>query len=95
MAEQLNLTSPIVPPTRTTYTIKRMILDWSASVIQVWLQGSDDVEILAEYTGSAAASLMTTLNTANMSTNSLYKRTLQKLVADGKLPAGTVSGTPQ
>jgi hypothetical protein len=94
MAEQLDLTTPIVPASRTTYTITRLILDWQASVILVYLRGSDSVEVFAEYTGATASALMTTLNSANLSTISLYKRVLQKLVTDGKLPAGTVSGTP-
>ncbi len=94
MSEQLDLTAPIVPPSRTTYAIKSLVLDWNAQVIQVRLMGSDGVEVLAEYGGTTAVSLMTVLNTANLSILSLHKRILQKLVTDGKLPAGTVSGTP-
>lgn len=94
MPEQLDLTAPIVPPSRTTYAIRRITLDWNAQVIQVVLGGSDGVEVLAEYTGPTASTLMMTLNTANLSTISLNKRILNKLVLDGKLPSGTVSGTP-
>jgi hypothetical protein len=94
MAEQLDLAAPIVPPTRTTYTIKLIVLDWTAQVTQVRLAGSDGVEVLAEWTGAAAVALMTALNTANLSTSSLHKRVLQKCVTDGKLPSGTVSGVP-
>jgi len=93
--EILTLTTPLVIPDRTTYRVYRLVLDWQAQVIQVTVRGSDNVEVFAEYTGTDAVSLMTTLNTANMSTSSLHKRTLQKLVTDGKLPAGTVSGTPE
>jgi hypothetical protein len=95
MSEQLDLTSPIVPATRTTYRVIRMLLDWEAKIIQVVLRGSDGVEILAEWSDSAAVALMTTLNTANFSTISQHKRILQRLVLDGKLPAGSVSGTPE
>lgn len=94
MSEQLDLTAAIVPPSRTTYAIQQLILDWAAQVIQVVLKGSDGFEIRVEYTGATAISLMLTLNTANLTTISLNKRVLQKLVTDGKLPAGTVSGTP-
>lgn len=93
--ELLDLTAPIVPPTRTTYRLSGLILDWDAAYILARVTGSDGVEVRAEYTGATAASLMTTLNTANLSVTSLYKRVLQKLVTDGKLPAGTVSGSPQ
>ena len=36
----------------------------------------------------------TILNTSNLSVKSLYKRTIEKLQADGFLPAGTVTGSP-
>ena len=94
MSEQLDLTTPIVTPSRTTYSVQRVLFDWAAAVIQIWVKGSDSVELQLEYTGPTATSLMTILNTANLSTLSLQKRVLQKLVTDGKLPAGTVSGTP-
>lgn len=35
------------------------------------------------------------LNTANFTTNSLTKRLLQHLVQHGKIPASTVTGTPE
>ncbi len=94
MAEQLDLTTPIVPPTRTAYTFSRLVLDLEAQVIQAVVRGSDGVEVRGEWTGATAVALMTALNTANLSTLSLVKRVLQKMVTDGKLPAGSVSGTP-
>ena len=95
MPEVLTLTSTIVVPDRTTYRVVRLVLDWAAQVIQVHAVGSDGVDVLHEYRGTEAVSLMTVLNSANLSTSSLHKRVLQKLVTDGKLPAGTVSGTPE
>lgn len=92
MAEQLDLTAPIVPPTRTTYSIKKITLDWANSLIEVFLTGSDGVDVRVEYLGVTAATLMTTLNSANLSVLSLHKRVLQKLVVDGKVPGGIVSG---
>lgn len=94
MAEILDLAVAIVPPSRTTYRLSGLMLDWDAAYILVRVTGSDGVEVRAEYSGATATALMTTLNTANLSANSLYKRVLNKLVTDGKLPAGTVSGTP-
>ena len=95
MAELLTLDTPIVPPTRTTYKVTLLVLDWLAKVIQIRLRGSDGVEVYAEYSGDAATALMTILNSANLSVKSLQRRILEKLAADGKLPAGTVSGTPE
>lgn len=94
MAEQLNLTAPIVPPTRTSYTFARLVLDLEAQVIQAVVRGSDGVEVRGEWTGATAVSLMTALNTADLRATSLVKLVFQQLVAAGKLPPGTVSGTP-
>lgn len=94
MAELLALTAAIAFPPRTSYRVSRLILDWDAKCIQAYVKGSDGVEVLCEWTSDIAVSLMTTLNTANLSTSSLHKRVLTKCLADGKLPAGTISGTP-
>ena len=94
MAEILTLTTPIAQPSRTTYRVQRLTLDWDAAAIRIDLLGSDGVVVNASYDGAVALALMTTLNSANMSTTSLHKRILQKLQTDGILPAGTVSGTP-
>ncbi len=94
MSEQLDLTTPITPPMRTSYAFSRLVLDLDSQVIQAVVKGTDGVEVRAEWTGSTAVSLMTILNSANLSTTSLVKRVLQKMVTDGKLPAGSVSGIP-
>jgi hypothetical protein len=93
MAEILTLTTPIAT-SRTTYIINSLYLDWQTSAIVVRLVGSDGVELQFSYGGNEAIALMTILNTSNLTTTSLYKRVLQKLQADGKLPAGTITGTP-
>lgn len=94
MAEQLDLTVPIVPATRTTYSVDRINLHWSGAVIQATVIGSDSTVVQIEWSGSAATTLMIALNKANLATTSLQKRVLQQAVTDGKLPAGTVSGAP-
>lgn len=94
MAEQLDLTAPIVPPSRTTYTVQGLTLNYPAAVIQATLLGSDGVVIVIGWEGPPATALMIALNKANLSTTSLQKRVLQQAVTDSKLPAGTVSGTP-
>jgi hypothetical protein len=94
MAEQLDLTAAIVPASRTNYTVVRMVLDWPAAAIQIWLHGSDGAEVFAEYTGAAATTLLIAFNKVNLSVKSLQRRVLEQLVTDGKLPAGSVSGAP-
>lgn len=44
---------------------------------------------------NGADTFMKQLNTANLSTISLTKRLLQHLVQHGKIPAATVTGTPE
>lgn len=92
MAEQLDLTVPIVA-TRTTYVAQVLVLDFPNAVIKAGLLGSDGVTVTVEWTGAQATTLMVALNKANLSVTSLQKRVLQQAVTDGKLPAGTVSGT--
>lgn len=94
MPEQFDLTSPIVGPSRSSYKIATVLLDWAQAVIRVDLVGNDAVPLTVVYTGPEATALMTALNTANLTTNSLYRRVLTKLATDGKIPAGSVSGTP-
>lgn len=46
------------------------------------------------YDGSDASTIINALNTANLTNNSLRKRILNRLIADGVLPAVTVQGAP-
>ena len=94
MSEQLDLSAPIVPPSITSYRVTVLHLDWNAPSVKVGLTGSDGSAPIFSYAGNEASALMTVLNTANLSTTSLQKRVLQKLTTDGKLPAGSVTGTP-
>jgi hypothetical protein len=97
MAEQLDLTTPITT-TRTTYFVSKFHLDgWTepTPTIVVGVVGSDGFVQDFTYTGEQAAQRLSVLNTANLTTKSLEKRLLEVLVNDGKLPPGTVSGTPR
>jgi hypothetical protein len=51
--------------------------------------------LTCQYDGAAADALIASLNTTNLSTTSLERRIISRCQADGKLGAGTVSGTPQ
>jgi len=91
MAETLTLTSP---QSVTNYSVLVLKLDWEKKAIVVVLRDTQGDKIKCAYTGSVAESLIIALNKANLSTNSLQKRIIEQLVTDGKLPAGTVTGTP-
>ena len=91
--EQVDLTASVQPPAVLNYRIDRLVLDWAAACIDITLRDNVGGTITATYSGQKATDLMLILNTANLTTNSLHKRTLTKLIADGKL-AGTISGTP-
>jgi hypothetical protein len=94
MSEQLDLTTPIATPARTFYMVQRLVLDWGNQIIQVTVRGSDNVDVHSQWEGATAVTLMRALNKANLTANSLHKRVITQLIADGFLPAGTISGTP-
>lgn len=47
------------------------------------------------YVGADALVQARLINTGNFTTKSLHTRILEKLLADGKLPAGIISGVPE
>lgn len=93
MPEQLDFTTPIAT-TRTSVSWTYLELNMGSQQIVAIGTGSDGQPVRAVWTGPPAMTLMTALNTANLSSISLMKRLYQQAVTDGKIPAGTVSGTP-
>lgn len=90
--ETLTLTTPVQV---TGYQVQKVVLDWANARIKVVVRDTNSGEnIIAAYAGTTATNLMSFLNTANLSTTSLHARILNRLVTDGFLPAGTVTGTP-
>lgn len=94
MAEVLSLTTPISTAARTTYQVVALSLDLEAASIQAVLKGSDGIKITISWDGAQATSLMISLNKANLTSNSLQRRVITQALTDGKLPAGTVTGSP-
>jgi hypothetical protein len=97
MAEIVTLTTPI--PATAAVRVASLTLDVRQSTIRVifaeWAAGAfvpDGRQIVAEWTGAPALTLMTALNKANLTTQSLHQRIFAQAIADGKL-AGTQSGT--
>ena len=91
--EQVDLLNSVQPPAVSNYRIDRLVLDWASACIDITLRDNVGGTISATYSGQEATDMMLILNTANLTNNSLHKRTLNKLIADGKL-AGTISGAP-
>ena len=98
MAEILNLTTPMTGPTVTTYRVAKLHLDWLPEPrIEIRLKGSDGSFKLYTYDDEStptATSLITTLNTANLSVKSLHKRVLERIELDFAELDGTISGSP-
>jgi hypothetical protein len=99
MAETHVLTSPITyaaPASLTEWRVVRFYIDRGTNTPSVLMvaRSNTGIEATALYEGSEASTLISQLNTANLSTKSLQKRILEKMAADGFLSAGAVSGTP-
>lgn len=94
--EDLTLTSPLTRASTTGWRVQSLDLQWSAAVVvATFLDPTTGNTLTCTESGSAALTLMSTLNTANLTSNSLHKRTLNWAVGKGCLGAGAVSGTPQ
>lgn len=94
MGEVLTLTTPIPGLTLTTYVVDDLHLSWSGERIIGIVLGTNGEVVRFSYHGAVATTLMRAFNKANFSVKSMHKILLERLVTDGKLPAGAVSGTP-
>jgi hypothetical protein len=102
MPQSLTLAIPIapaVPPATQTYTVARMLFErLPFARVLVGLVDNNGARLDVEYRddagGTVAAQMLSALNTANLTTKSLQQRVLERLIADGKLPAGAVTGIP-
>lgn len=92
--EQLDIT-PAPQPTVSSYRVAEVrIAALPAPCIDVVVTDNLGATTHVTYNGDIAAGLLTQLNRGNFSVNSMQKAIINRLVADGKLPAGSVSGTP-
>lgn len=102
MSESITLTTPITKPSQTGIVIDRLTIDVTAKSVTIqWLGNNNEIGSAVYPTPAPVGSLqptgaviITTLNTANLTTNSLVKRILQRLQTDGYIGAGNVIGTP-
>lgn len=95
LSEQIDLSNAYVvnPSSATSLKIESLFFDWKSEIICIRLYGDAVQYPPIYYRGTEAADLMRSLNTANLSTNSLNKRVMNKLINDG-IVAGTVTGQP-
>ena len=102
MAEVVTINAPVAQDAgATTVRIALLVLDWEHALFKVhlaeWTNGDfvpGGKRVVAHYQGALALTLMRALNTADLSQASHYHRVMTRLLADGKIPAGTASGTP-
>jgi hypothetical protein len=94
VAEQLVLTVAITHPSQTLWRVSRIVLDRSNARIHIRVVGNNGEQKEWVYDGAVALTLMNQLNTMDLTVQSLEKRILNRLVIDGVLSAGTITGTP-
>lgn len=103
--EQFSKSTPIIIPTKTTTTYKVIFISfhWEQASIIIHLRGENgEIEIFT-YGGpnpvatqgerDIALQMMIGLNKANLTTKSLHRRILERLVTDGHI-AGSITGVP-
>lgn len=103
MAEQITLTTPLTKPNQTLVKLKLMTISLDTKAVHIEFVGDNGEPGTADYPtppplGSSQPSgqtLISTLNTANLTTTSLAKRVLQRIQTDGYVGAGAVTGTPE
>lgn len=91
MAEVLTLS---VPQNIVSYSVNSIRFEWGQQLISIEVLDNTGKSTVVNYAGDTAKNLMISLNKANLSVTSLQKRILNQLAADGKLPAGNITGTP-
>jgi hypothetical protein len=101
--ERWTLTSPVAREAQSTIQLTTVHIDIVNKAVTVtWVDNTGEAGRAYYPTPAPAGSsqpsgamLLSTLNTANLSNNSLVKRVLTRLAADGYVGAGAVSGTPE
>ncbi len=104
MSEIITLTTPITKPNQTTVKLDRVTFDLTGQTVLVQWLGNNNEAASAVYPTPAilnplgvlqptGAALLTAVNTANLTANSLLHRIMTRVITDGYV-IGTVSGSP-
>ena len=88
--EQIDIT-PVALPSATNYKLNKLHLMWLDKAIRIELVADNGETIEHGYDGDEARNLMIALNKMDLSTKSLQRRVMEKLIADGVL-SGTITG---
>jgi hypothetical protein len=90
-----------VPPGNATPTAPDVVTPYMAFFDITFAETTADGKTInpnktfkCTYVGQQAEQMARTLNTANLSTNSLERRLMNRCTQDGKIGTGTVSGAP-
>lgn len=103
MAEELVLATPIIESKTTTkYKIISFTMnleqaagpDGEPGLVAISLRSDLGVTLNHAYRGPIAITMIKQLNVANLTTKSLIRRVMERLIADGIL-SGIVQGTPE
>ena len=94
MAETLVLTAPITYPSTTSWSLVEFSLRKSPWQVRLGLSGPNGESKSINFEGSEAQTYIVALNKRNATVTSNEKWTLNLLVTNRYLPAGSVSGTP-
>lgn len=95
MAEELILTTPIVPLTNSKATLEEFYMNWPNRKIHVSVRLNDGSVVDYEETGLSAEARMRTINKSNFSVKSLVNTVLEYISSKRPELAGTVVGTPE
>jgi len=87
------LSTPEIPTNRTL-KVAELHLNWPTKYVKIVLSASDGAMLTYEFFGDVAETMMRVLNTANLTNNSLHKRTLTFILANTPI-TGTISGVPE
>lgn len=92
--EQLDVT-PVAQPSVTSYKVAQLNIGTEPPCIDVTVRDNTGGTKTVTYNGDMATTMLGQLNRGNFSVTSLQRAIINRLVADGHLPAGTVSGSAQ
>jgi hypothetical protein len=93
--EQAELTTPIAR-TVTAYEVVQVTLQrWPEWVVRVEYLDNTLKPQNDTHRGTEAQTLIVALNKADLSVKSLERRVLEHLIAEGKIPPATITGTPR
>lgn len=90
----LTLTNPETAPANTSLRVVFVGLDYENGIIRARIRFDSGVARSYEERDTDTQQAIRQLNTVNLSTKSLEQRLIERWIAKGILPAGTLSGAP-